>query len=346
MLETLRRFHGRVNEFFNIDLKLLEWKLKNPKGVFFVNTPEHQNVGDSLLAFATEKLLNDIDVEFLEITDKELEFLRFSGRMKLLNRRLVCLMGGGNLGSLYYYLNAANIDVIKECDKSRVLMFPNTSYFNNTEDGRRIYEETKETYNSRENILIFLRERVSYDMIKTEFNNIALCPDMSLYLNESENPLKRSGCLLVLRRDDERTMTDDESAYLKDEFSKIFNGNVRLSDTFIDKKILKCLREYEVNKKIDEFKRAELVVTDRLHGMLISAITGTPCIAVESLSHKIRGCYEWVKDLPYIRLAPSVSEVVPIYNKMEKGEFKYSGDRFKSYFDNLKKTILEYAENQ
>lgn len=94
MLETLRRFHGRVNEFFNIDLKLLEWKLKNPKGVFFVNTPEHQNVGDSLLAFATEKLLNDIDVEFLEITDKELEFLRFSGRMKLLNRRLVCLMGG------------------------------------------------------------------------------------------------------------------------------------------------------------------------------------------------------------------------------------------------------------
>ena len=64
--------------------------------------------------------------------------------------------------------------------------------------------------------------------------------------------------------------------------------------------------------------------------MIFAAITETPCIVVNSLSPKIRGCYEWLKELDYIGFAedietiPSlldrVSSVVPHYDtgKMEE----------------------------
>ena len=45
-------------------------------------------------------------------------------------------------------------------------------------------------------------------------------------------------------------------------------------------------REQLLKQKIEEFQSAELVITDRLHGMIFSVITGTPCIAFDNLMRK------------------------------------------------------------
>lgn len=34
--------------------------------------------------------------------------------------------------------------------------------------------------------------------------------------------------------------------------------------------------------------------------MLFSAVTGTPCLALDNVSHKVRDGYAWIQDLPYI----------------------------------------------
>ena len=54
-------------------------------------------------------------------------------------------------------------------------------------------------------------------------------------------------------------------------------------------------------KKLDEFRKSKLVVTDRLHGMLFAAITGTPCIALGNSSGKVKGVYDWLTHLDYIQ---------------------------------------------
>lgn len=56
----------------------------------------------------------------------------------------------------------------------------------------------------------------------------------------------------------------------------------------------------EFEKKLDDLKSAELVVTDRLHGMIFAAITSTPCIVLPNYNHKIKYQYEWIKHLNYI----------------------------------------------
>lgn len=57
---------------------------------------------------------------------------------------------------------------------------------------------------------------------------------------------------------------------------------------------------------------AWLVITNRLHGIIFSAITETSCIVVNSLSHKIAGCYEWLQGCSYIRFADDTDSVLKL----------------------------------
>ena len=68
--------------------------------------------------------------------------------------------------------------------------------------------------------------------------------------------------------------------------------------------------EFElVRAKMCQFAEAELVITDRLHGMIFSAITETPCIVLGNHNHKIEGSYQWIKHLPYIRFIKEVNNI-------------------------------------
>ena len=64
----------------------------------------------------------------------------------------------------------------------------------------------------------------------------------------------------------------------------------------------------------DIFARSEIVITDRLHGMIFAAITGTKCIVLNSKSPKIKGCFEWIKDLKYIYFLNEISNFSVAYN--------------------------------
>lgn len=63
-------------------------------------------------------------------------------------------------------------------------------------------------------------------------------------------------------------LCDDQSiSILKDEFVKR-KIEIKITDTVQPYNIVSSCREYEVEKKLCEFQRARLVVTDRLHGMI------------------------------------------------------------------------------
>ena len=72
-----------------------------------------------------------------------------------------------------------------------------------------------------------------------------------------------------------------------------------------------------VQLKLREFAASELVITDRLHGMIFAAVTETPCIVLNSRSHKIRGCYEWLKKLGYIRFLNDINHVPDVMEALK-----------------------------
>ena len=47
---------------------------------------------------------------------------------------------------------------------------------------------------------------------------------------------------------------------------------------------------------------ARLVVTDRLHGMILSLVAGTPCLVLPNSNHKIRQTWkDWLLDVPQLK---------------------------------------------
>ena len=213
-----------------------------------------------------------------------------------------------------------------------------------TDDGDNGEDKMKKSaavYNKHKYLKICAREKISYELVCNLYNDVVLMPDMVLSMNESNQESVRSGCLLCLRNDIEKTLDLKESNKYLDELKELFHGAVCITDTDSSDCIPIENRNAAINEKLDEFRSAELVVTDRLHGMIFSAITGTPCIVLNSKSHKITGCYEWIKHLDYITLYKDKESIFDLYNQIPKQCNRYNNDYLQPYFSELKKYIMD-----
>ena len=112
-----------------------------------------------------------------------------------------------------------------------------------------------------------------------------------------------------------------------------------MTDTLAKTPILASDRMIALTRKYDELKHAALVITDRLHGMILCAITGTPCIVLESKSPKVRGCYSWIKHLEYIRFANSSDDIAAEYLAIPEEPHCYDIAPLAHYFQQLAEDI-------
>lgn len=107
--------------------------------------------------------------------------------------------------------------------------------------------------------------------------------------------------ILCLRNDKEKissTVLPSRLEKLTKEMRMIFTQ----TDMCVNHAIRKWNKKrFNVEKKLMEFSRSKFVVTDRLHCMIFCTLVGTPCIAMDNSSKKVKGVYEkWLKDLDYI----------------------------------------------
>ena len=136
---------------------------------------------------------------------------------------------------------------------------------------------------------------------------VELVPDVVMML-QPDVTVPRSGVLVCLRNDKEKTMTEENRSVLLTLLNKHYD-RITYSDMIENRNIGPEERHRMVKHKLREFAVSELVITDRLHGMIFAAVTETPCIVLNSRSHKIRGCYEWLKELGYIRFMNDINNV-------------------------------------
>lgn len=280
-------------------------------------TPEYANLGDHAIAVAEERMLEKNRIEYYEITSRQLGMLQQAKYLSVLNGAPILITGGGNLGTLWPEIEEMYRSVIRANPDSRIIILPNSIYYEDSEYGRCEFEESKRIYNAHADLTVYARERLSYQLMKTAYRNVKLAPDMVLGLNEAKDRGERNGCLLCLRRDIEKTLCEDDRKKIEAFAAKTFGENVRQSDTVLDHNVPVSGRKAELEKKFDEFGKAQLVITDRLHGMIFCAITGTKCIVLDSKSPKMRGCYEWISDLGYIRFADSPEKLDAVWQQLQ-----------------------------
>lgn len=342
-IPRLNSFYYSLSEFkwFYKSFKPIYKKYKSNKNIIFLLlSPEYGNLGDHAIAFSETELLKAIDTEYVEVSNFLIYAMDKFHLLRFFNKKNILIQGGGYIGSFWKRDDNAVKRIVKKAPRAAIYAFPQTAYYENNEDGKKELAAFEKLFKINGNFTFCAREKISYDNLKDSCNNVKLIPDMAFFLDESEKQLSRHGCLVCLRNDKEMLLADTQKDEIFNAVQKLFGDDVKFTDMCVPHAVLISERNCELEKKFDEFRSAKLVITDRLHGMIFCAITGTPCIVVNSKSPKVKGCYEWIKHLEYIKFADSISDIRKLYEEIPDKEFLYDNTCFDKYREVLKTDIL------
>lgn len=313
--------------------KIKEWSVYEPfplevnihnqnKRIWLVNTPEHDNLGDHLIAKVEVELIKKInpECELFEITDMNYLWNRERLRTLIMPNDIIIITGGGFLGSMWLYNGENTVrEIIADYPNNRIIVFPQTVYFEKNERGKKEFLKSKKIYKSHDKLFFCLREKKSYDLLKSLFRDeskLYLLPDMALFLNYS-SPVEivRNKVAICLRSDKESALKSHEKDRLI-QMVKRKTENVCFITTHSGDFEGKTSREEQIRNKLDEIASYSLIITDTLHCMIFAAICGTPCIAIDNLSQKVSSVYEWIRELQYVKFCMNLDDMDSIINKL------------------------------
>ena len=270
---------------------------KDKKNIFLMMCPNYGNIGDQAICVATIKFLQDNFKEYnlctLDLADTYKCFRFIKENIK--PDDMIILQGGGNFGDLYLYIEKYRRFIVKKFHTSKIVSMPITCNF---KDKRQLCK-SKKVYNKHPNFLVFARDRKSYDYLSKNFEfKVEFLPDIVFYLNSFESELKlkfqRENILILLRNDLEKHQTTDRE-FLINKFFKN-NNKVFISDTIVDRTISDSMREKEVVNLIKTLSSSKLVITDRMHGMILSSLCKTPCLVLHTKDGKLEETFELIKN--------------------------------------------------
>lgn len=316
--------------------------LKEKKKIYFIGSEDFGNLGDQQIA---ESIQAFIKKYFSDYAVKEITASDYYSVVKLLKKNInssdvIFLAGGGNFGNEYMHSQLLRNDVIKRWKNNLKIIFPQTIYFNDSEQGIKALREAEDIYVKENNIILFTRERNSYDFAQEHFScESYLVPDIVLLCNEQGKAARDNVIRLCMRSDAEKSMTNEQYKRLNDIINQT-NIPVEKMDLQLDYHVSVNTRKEEIENKMQLMRTARLIITDRLHGMVFAAITGTPCVAFSNYNYKVSGTYEWIKYLSYIRFVENIEDAEKnILDLLQISGCEYDNSKLMPCFDRMSEII-------
>lgn len=312
----------------------------SPK-VLLLSCCEHTNLGDQAInvaeiSFVSRKTTMPL-IALSDFGSKHLNVLK-----ELVGKDdIICMHGGGSMGTLYETAEYDRLAIIKAFPRNRIICFPQTVSFENTKHGKRFLRYLQSGYSSHNDLHIVARERMSFDRLKQYYpkTNVVLTPDIVLshpaicYSADREDI-----AILCMRSDKEKSLPDGAYADLLSAAQEVY-GVVRRTDTVAEEGAGRYLSpsegEERFYRKVDELAAARLVITDRIHGMIFCALSGTPCIALDNSTGKVGEEYYWLKDLPYIYFANNINEAIEAVRNWHPSPSVFPAEKFTPLFSPL-----------
>ncbi|MBL4940751.1 MAG: polysaccharide pyruvyl transferase family protein [Colwellia sp.] len=281
--------------------------LSNRKKIIVALAADYGNLGDVAISYAQHQFLtsNYPDRDIIDVPiSRTLKNIR-TLKKHLTDDDIITIVGGGNLTNKYQEIENFRLLWLKEFPNNKIISFPQTIDFSNDDVGKSSLSASFKYYNSHSKFHMFARESVSLKMMNEKLKAVALfCPDIVLSLNKSIPELTRKSITCCIRDDDESNLSTEQRNELIASIKSKYCSNVTFTDTHIGTSELSWHERQQALEKIwAEFKQSKVIVTDRLHGMIFSVITKTPCVVLTNNNHKIMQTYEdWLKPLPHIYL--------------------------------------------
>ena len=291
---ALKHFKDSFKQFIPV---VDESLLAGDRRVFFLDAPAYGNIGDQAIAFAMESFIADTlpDYKQIEITEEQLPASIQWLKKEVRATDIICLTGGGNMGVMYQRYESVRRLVLKHFPNNPIVIFPQTFDYGTDSYAIRELERAKQIYGAVKKLILCARDEESYVMMKDCFPKakVVFCPDIVLYLDYRNIFKKKGGIGICLRNDNERVLTNAQHQRIY----KIYPRHSRL--TTMDETDLPITyknRNTVVERKLHEFGKNRLILTDRLHGTIFAYITGTPCIAFPNTNRKVERVCKYLSE--------------------------------------------------
>lgn len=319
MPNSVKNFIKRIIFLIRYLFSFIKYKKSYNQNIFIIGSPSHGNGGDIAIAIAQYKFLkyHFPNANIIDVAGNEY-FSDFKAIKRICKSTdIITFIGGGNLGNQYMLEENIRRDVLQHFPQNKIIMFPQSIYFTNDETGEKEKELSKKIYSSHQHLTLIARDRYSFKMMENLFprTKILHAPDIVLYLQYSKR-FERKGALMCMRNDLESILSINDKKEIENKLNTIY-FKVRHNDTWVDYKYNKSSRKYLLEEKLKEFSSSEIVLTDRIHGMIFATITSTPCIALSNYNHKVKGTYEWLEQFDYIKYANSLEEALKLIDEFK-----------------------------
>ena len=275
------------------------------KKVILFCIPSHPNLGDQAQLMCTEKWIKEKFSKYKMLSigllfscyknnPKEL-FFNYSFFafvvLKMTIRKKDVFIGHSGYFFTDHHGGWLTYDFLLQHWNNRFIILPQTINFYSP----FVKKMVSKTFSNRGNLTIFCRDEVSYKNAKQLFGTtkLFLFPDIvtSLIGTRIYNT-KREGVLFCMRDDIESFYSELDIDGLM-----LWFGNVRKEkiDTTlkISSGMMRKYRDDLINEMIEKMSTYQVVITDRYHGTIFSAIANTPVIVINSTDHKLSSGVKW-----------------------------------------------------
>lgn len=284
------------------------------RDVVFTDFPDHPNVGDSAIALGQFEFWAERGVDVRKVYSAQ------SLRRKVYNSAIpVLIHGGGNFGGLYPGSSRHRYSLAERLAAETLLIQAPQSVHFVASDRSRFQTSMAKRPLTR----IAVRDRRSYRELESDVEELLLVPDSVHILAEisAPDPIKR---IAVLARTDSESggTTHPEASDWPAQapFAELSERVRWIADKVPALKPLipeepdwwhaRARRRFQFG--IAALSVGEVVVTDRLHAMLLALQMGRPVIAIDNNNQKLTNYADtWFGAVqPNLRFAGSISEGV------------------------------------
>lgn len=266
-----------------------------------IGTPLHANLGDHLISAAEYSFLDSISYH-RNVYDIPTEvYLFFGEKLKKVinNDATIFINGGGWMGNLWPVEELNLQKIVHDFKENKIIIFPQTIFYDEAiADCQALKDSGVCVYNTCKNLTICLRDKASYEFAQAHYENARLvyCPDIALSYPYNGNHNAENGVAFCLR-DDRENISDKNQIQALELYFKENKWNCDHISTIAKKPVSLYQRDTMVQRKLRQFASYRFIVTDRLHGMIYSYITGTPCIVFDNKTRKVSGTYQaWLRE--------------------------------------------------
>lgn len=197
----------------------------------------------------------------------------------------------------YFFVDHHNgykafIDIMKNFPKHRMVIFPQTVCFQTL----YVKEYVKNSFLKSPNVTLLCRDEVSFRISKELFPNtrLMLYPDIvTSLIGTRQYTDERMGILFCMRNDLEAFYKPQDIEQLMNRFGNIRKEKIDTTVYGISRKEMDNHRKSLIEKIIKKIASYKVVITDRYHGTIFSAIASTPVIVLSSADHKLSSGVKW-----------------------------------------------------